>query len=130
MRDLVHNISTVNIIPPQAVTSSPIVTSVIDLLGFDSAAIAIQAGAITDGSYAVTLTAGDAADGSDQASAAASVIGTLPSFAATDDNATKRFGYAGNRRYLKVTLTGSGITAGGLFAAVAVLGNPSSAPVA
>lgn len=131
MRDSYHNISAVTAIPPQVLTASAVDSSVIDLLGFNSVTFVVEAGSITDGSYAISVKEGAAADGSDGTTVAASdLLGTLPNFAASDDNKTKRFGYAGSQRYLKITLTPSGATTGGHFAAVAVLGSPLSAPVA
>ncbi|WP_448192720.1 hypothetical protein [Azospirillum sp. sgz301742] len=130
MRDLVHNLGVVNAIPPQTITTTPVSSAVLDLLGFNSVAVFVAAGTITDGSYAVTLTAGDKADGSDQADATADVLGSLPTFAATDDNTAKKFGYAGPHRYLVVTITPTGATSGGLFSAEMAKGHPAAVPVA
>ncbi|MEI7606865.1 MAG: hypothetical protein WCJ64_05735 [Rhodospirillaceae bacterium] len=130
MRDLSHSLGTVNAIPPQVIAASPVSSAVIDLQGFNGAALAVTSGAVTDGAYVASLTHGDAANGSDQADASASVLGSLPTFAATDDNAVKRFGYAGPHRYLRLTLTPSAATVGGIFSALAILGHPASSPVA
>ena len=131
MRDLVHNLGISTALASQTVTSSAVNGNILDLLGFEGVAIAICSGTITDGSYAVTLTEGDASDLSDGASvAAANILGTLPSFAATDDNVTKKAGYIGIRRYIRVTLTPTGATSGGSFSGVVIKGHAADRPVA
>ena len=42
---------------------------------------------------------------------------------------TKRLGYKGNKRYVRLNLNGSGTTSAGIIAASAVLFNPEAAPV-
>ncbi|TWB22142.1 hypothetical protein FBZ89_104392 [Nitrospirillum amazonense] len=131
MRDLHNNIGAVTALSAQVITTSAVNGSIIDTLGFNGLEFVVTAGTITDGTVAATLTEGDAANLSDGAAVTNDgILGTLPTFAATDDNKTKRVGYSGSRRYVRLTLTPTGATSGGTYAAVAVLGHPASAPVA
>ncbi|TWB19204.1 hypothetical protein [Nitrospirillum bahiense] len=131
MRDLHHNIGAVTALSAQVITTSAVNGAIIDTLGFNGLEFVVTAGTITDGTVAATLTEGDAANLSDGAAVTSDgILGTLPSFVATDDGKTKRVGYSGSRRYVRLTLTPTGATSGGTYAAVAVLGFPSNAPVA
>ena len=132
MRDIVHNIGADTALSPQTITTSAVNGAIIDLSGFNSVAFVVTSGTVTDGtSYTASLTEGDASDLSGgTAVAAGDILGTLPVFAATDDNVTKRVGYVGNKRYVRLTLTPAGATSGGVFSAVAFKRHPASAPVA
>lgn len=90
---------------------------------------AIQAGAITDGSHAFAVQ--DSADGSSWAAADSVLVqGSAPTLVAASDDAVHYLGYiVANRQYVRLTVTTSGSTSGGVFGAVAVLGQPSSTPV-
>lgn len=81
-----------------------------------------------DATFAVTLQHADADDQSDSAAvAAADLIGTLAlaSFKFDDDNETRKIGYGGNRRYVKITVTPSNNTGNAFLAAIALLGHLS-----
>ncbi len=138
MRDLINNIHTVTAIPPVAARTdnTPIVSAIIDLKGYDSAAFVILIGTNTDtnATFAATVDEGDASDltGSN-AVAAADLTGTLAQagFQFDDDTETRKIGYVGSRRFIRLTITPSGNDAGNIFlAAVAVLGNPVRVPTA
>lgn len=138
MRDLLNNIHLVPAIPPIAarVDNTPIVSSIIDVKGYDSAIFAINIGNNTDtnATFAVTVDEGDASDltGSN-AVAATDLTGTLAlaSFQFDDDNECRKIGYTGAKRYIRLTITPSGNDAGNIFVtAMAVLGDPSRAPTA
>ncbi len=130
MRDLTNNIKLVNALPPQVIATTTS-TSIIDLLGFNSVAFSISSGAITDGSYVVSAMYGDAADLSDgEFVGPTDLLVSMPSFTSTDDNKVKKVGFIGNHRYIRLTITPTGASTGGLFSVVAVLGRPANAPVA
>ena len=132
MKNIHHNISATSALNPQVVTTSAVDGAIIDTLGFSGLEFVVTSGTVTDGtSYTASLTEGDAANlAGGNTVVAADILGTLPVFAATDDNLTKRVGYAGNKRYVRLSLTPVGATSGGTFSAVAVLALPASAPVA
>ncbi len=136
MRDSINNIHVLNAITPVAARTdnTAIVSAIIDTLGYDSLAFALAIGANTDtnATFAVTMDHGDAANLSDAAPvAAADISGTLAlaGFNFADDNESRKVGYLGNRRYVRLTVTPSGNDAGNIFiAGVAILGNPMQMP--
>ena len=138
MRDLMNTIHTVNAIPPIAARTdnTAIVSSIIDTLGFGSLTFALAIGTNTDANatFAVTMDEGDASDLSgSNAVAAADLVGTyaLAGYTFADDTETRKIGYIGNKRYVRLTVTPSGNDAGNIFlAGVAILGNPSRQPTA
>ena len=128
MRDLSNNIGVSQTLAPVDYAATTKGTAV-DLLGFNSAALVINTGAITSsGLYAVKMQESDTTtDGDFTDVAAADLVGSLPdSLAATS---TYKQGYIGTRRYVRAVITktsGTSIVAG----ATVVLGHPASAPVA
>ena len=91
----------------------------------------VISGTVTDGTaYVFKIQEGDDSGLSDGAEATL-LQGSNPSFAVTDDNTVKKFGYRGTKRYIRVdvkSVTGSPST-GGEFAAIVVRGFPRHAPV-
>lgn len=95
---------------------------------FRTVLFAIHTGTVTDGSHAVTIQ--DSDDGTTWADASADIInGTLPTITATDGDQVFEVGLKPTKRYARVVVTTSGATSGGMFGALAVLGQPSSTPV-
>lgn len=132
-RDLVNNIKITQAIGPQAILAGngTLTGATLDTQGFESAVVAVFSGVITDGTGTPTVFEGDAANMSDEAAvAAADLIGAFTAFAAADDNATKKVGYRGSKRYIRVKLVGAGQTTGGFYGAAYVQGNARNAPVA
>jgi len=113
--------------------------AIIDLKGFEGAAIIIASGTITDGTlYTFELKHGDNSALSDAAAVADAdlVAGgpasadKEPGFAAADDNHLHWFYYVGTKRYLRIDLlsvTGSPTT-GGHFLGVVVKNLPRRLP--
>lgn len=137
--DLHNKIHTVIAIPPTAAltnANTPYVSSIIDTRGYGSVEFVILSGTQTDANatFAVTMDEGDAANLSDaSAVAAADLLGTyaLAGFQFDDDNKTRKIGYVGNKRYVRLTVTPSGNDAGNAFvAAVAVLSHANLGPTA
>jgi len=107
------------------------VGEIIDTKGFESIEFVLQSGTITDGAYAILLEEGDDAALSDAATLDSELtLGALTGFVAADDDATIRVGSIGKDRYQRVSLVSTGVTTGGTFSAVVVLGTPHTAPVA
>ncbi len=132
MRDMLNNVHPLSAIPPVAARTdnTAIVSSIIDTKGYDSLTWLIVTGTNTDtnATFAVTMDEGDASDLSGgNAVAAADIIGTyaLAGFTFADDNETRKIGYGGSKRYVRLTITPSGNDSGNIFvAAIALLGNP------
>ena len=111
------------------------VSQIIDRQGFTGLEFAIAIGAIADAdaTFAVLVEDGAAANLSDAAAVAdAQLIGTeaAASFQFDDDDETRKIGYAGNKRFVRLTITPAGNASGALISAVALLGGASDAPVA
>lgn len=132
-RDIVSNVKITQAIGPQAILAgnATLTGATLDTQGFESAAVVVMSGTITDGTGTPGFFEGDAANMSDEAAvAAADLIGTMAAFAATDDNVTRKIGYRGTKRYIRVKLVGATQTTGGFFGAVYVQGHAHNAPVA
>lgn len=139
MRDLANNITVRPVIAPAVnndIGTSPIVGAIIDRQGYDSLAYVISTGDLTDANatYAVLLEESDAAnmDGA-EAVDDADLIGTEADagFTFGDDGETRKLGYVGSKRFTRLTITPAGADDGDSpIAAVAILGNAHSRPVA
>ncbi|ASP85472.1 hypothetical protein CDO26_13245 [Sinorhizobium meliloti] len=128
MRDIVHNIKTVQAIVP-AVLAASANGAAIDLKGVGSVAIVLNTGAIeAAGDFTAKLQESDTTTSGDFADVDAShVMGELPASLAA--NSVVKVGYRGFKRYVRVVLTkngGTSIAAG----AVAVMGYVQDRPVA
>lgn len=136
MRDQMNNLHILNAITPVAARTdnTAIVSSIIDTRGYDSMTFGVIIGTNTDANatFAVTMDHGDAANLSDAAAVpVGDLIGTLAlaGYNFADDNESRKIGYVGARRYVRLTITPSGNDAGNIFvAAAAILGNPHQAP--
>lgn len=138
MRDLHNNIHPLVGIAPAAAatTNAAIVSTIVDTAGYNSCEFVIITGTSTDAdaTFAVTVHDGDVANLSDAAAVpAAQLIGTLAQagYTFSDDGETRKIGYAGGKRYVRVTVTPSANDAGNIFlAGVWLLGHPTKAPTA
>ncbi len=129
--DLHDNCEVANALDSQTIgTDTTTNGEIIDTVGFHGLEFVLKSGTVTDGAYTVTLTEGDDAALSDGATvAAADLLGSI-AFADTDDDAAKRVGYIGKKRYVRMNVVSTGTTSGGVFSGVAVKFSPNSAPVA
>lgn len=136
MKDL-HSKVGVSVALNSALTTATTDTagSAIDLQGYNSLLFVAQTGAVTTttASVALRVQESDTSTASDFSDAAAAdLIGSNPSFAAgatSIANTVKKVGYKGTKRYVRIVRTGAA-SATGVVGAVAVLGDPASAPVA
>lgn len=136
MRDLHNNVAVKRVISPVSVADTTAqVGQVIDRQGFDSLEYVISIGAVADvdATFTVLLEESDASDmGGANAVADADLLGTeaAAGFQFDDDDQVRKLGYKGNKRYTRLTITPVNNASAALLGAVAVLGNPSNAPVA
>jgi hypothetical protein len=132
-KDLYNNIEPLLTIYPQAITAAADGDAIIDMSGSFGATIIVQAGTITDGTlYTFELEEGDNSALSDGAAvAAADLLGLEPDFAAAEDNTVQRFGYIGNKRYIRLNISAvtGGPSTGGVFSAVIILWPKRNSPV-
>lgn len=138
-RDLHNNLKFSRGISPVAAltnVNTPIVSQIIDTANFNSTEFVIMTGADTDAdaTFAVLIEDGNNSALSDNAEVAAiyqlgTEAGTSYTFA--DDNVTRKIGYIGPKRYVRVTITPANNGAGDIFVAgVWVQGGARVAPQA
>ena len=140
-RDFMNQINTVPLIPPAVgITNAntPTVSYVIDTAGYEGVTLVLITGneTATAATFATTIEHGNQANLSDtSAPVATDLVGTtaLDSFTFTSDNVTRKIGYIGSKRYLRLTVTPSANTDGTYYlAGVALLGlgrnNPQNNP--
>lgn len=136
MKDLMNKLHVLRAISPVSVADNTAqVSQIIDRRGFDSLAFLIATGSIADAdaTFVVLVEDGDAANLSDAAAVAdAELSGTelLAGFQFDDDNETRKVGYLGNKRYVRLTITPSNNASAALISAVAVLAHASLQPTA
>jgi hypothetical protein len=134
MKDLFNNIHPLRAISPVSVAdNTAVVSEIIDRQGYESMTFVIATGSVADAdaTFAVTMTESDASDMSgSNAVASKDLLGTLAlaGFQFDDDNETRKVGYTGAKRYVRLTITPSANASAALISAVAILGHPSVAP--
>lgn len=141
MLDQAHNFQIKRVLSPASVSDdTPQVGQIIDRLGYESLTYAIAIGSVADADVTFTILLEESDDsGMSGATAVADADmisqtdGTAPETAAAfqydDDNEVRKLGYVGNKRYTRLTITPANNASAAVISAVAVLGNPSVAPV-
>ena len=136
MRDLMNHIHPVAAIAPSTVSdTTPWVSAIVDTLGFGSLTFLLLTGTLADAdaTFDVLVEDGDAADLSDHAAVPDDqLIGTeaLAGFTSADDGVTRKIGYAGFKRYVRLTVTPAANSGSATVGAIALLGHPRSMPTA
>lgn len=135
MRDSMNACHPLVAIPPGAAVTdnTPLVGSVIDVLGYDSLTFAVQVGSLADAdaTFAVTVEHGNAANLSDAVPVPAEqLVGTLAlaGFTFADSYKTRKVGYVGSKRYVRLTVTPANNAGAAYIAAVAVLSGAHQEP--
>jgi hypothetical protein len=134
MRTLYSNALVQNALLSQTVQTGTVNGAAVDTAVFSNrfcdVLFAIGSHTLTDGTYAFTVEESDSSGSGFAAVDSARVLGSLPSFALTDDDLWKSFGVRPTKRYVRLVCTATSATTGGTLFAVAVLGNGSLHPVA
>ncbi|MEF2071906.1 hypothetical protein [Consotaella aegiceratis] len=129
MRDIVNNIKAV-VAAPSATRSASYTGDPVDLIGFDSAALVVNTGAVTgSGDMTVALQESDTTTSGDFTDVAADHLQGDGLTDPLEANSTTKIGYRGFKRYLRAVLTlnsGTSVSTGALF----ILGNAHDRPVA
>lgn len=135
--DLMNNIHPLRAISPAAATTDNTawVSEIIDTAGYDSLTFLLITGSLADAdaTFTVLVEDGDNSALSDAAAVADSeLIGTeaLAGFTFAHDNKTRKIGYVGGKRYVRLTVTPANNTGNAFLAAIALLGHPRNAPTA
>lgn len=127
------------ILPIKALASATVQTGATNGIAIDTGAFGNNfrdivftalSGALTDGTYTFTVEESDASGSGYAAVDAGRVQGTLPVYAATDDNVVKFFGVRPTKRYVRVVVTAAGATTGGVLAVQALCGSSGNNPPA
>lgn len=128
MRDLANHLHFKRAISPAAAVAdnTPFVSQIIDRLGYEKLVFAILIGALADAdaTFAVLVEHGDAANLSDAAAVPdAQLTGSeiLAGFNFGDDDETRKIGYVGPKRYVRLTITPANNAGNAFVAAVAIL---------
>lgn len=132
-RDLYSNVDDRMARNPVAITTNATTAgNIIDTRGYESLTYVVAMGTITDGSYSLLMQEGDDSGLSDVTTVPAEdTLGALTGFVATDDNAVKRVGSIGKKRYQRLSIVSTGVTAGvNMCSAIAILGHPKTTPEA
>lgn len=135
MKDLHNNVDVRRAISPVSVADNTAqVSQIIDMQGYKSLEFCIATGSIADAdaTFTVLVEDGDDSGLSDAAAVADdNLLGTeaLAGFQFDDDDSTKKIGYRGTKRYVRMTITPASNASAALLSAVAVLGHPDKAPV-
>lgn len=136
MRDLYNNLAIRRAISPVSVADNTAqVSQIIDRQGFDSLVFGIAIGSVADADATFTVLVEDGNDSglSDAAAVADSELnGTeaAAGFQFDSDNETRKIGYNGIKRYVRLTITPANNASAALLSAVAILGNASLQPTA
>jgi hypothetical protein len=137
MRDLATHISLKRAISPAAAIAdnTPIVSAIVDRSGYDKFMFAILTGALadTDATFTVQVDHGnDAALADASAVPDSQLTGTeaAAGFNFSADDQTRKIGYVGPKRYLRLTITPAGNTGNAFVAAVAILSASRYEPAA
>lgn len=133
-RDLHNRIELRRAISPVSVADNTAqVSQIIDTQGFDSLEFGILTGSIADAdvTFVVLVEHGDNSALSDAAAVADDMLlGTevLAAFQFDDDNETRKIGYRGDKRYVRLTITPVANASAAVIAAVAILSNAHLQP--
>lgn len=133
MRDLHNNVYAPSAAVATVTDTTAVVSAVIDRQGYDSLEFFIGAGTLADAdaTFTVLVEEGDESDLSDNSAVAdADLLGTevLAAFTFANDQAARRIGYNGNKRYTRCTVTPVANTGSAPIAIIPVLGHPNSGP--
>jgi hypothetical protein len=135
MRDLHNNIHPVGPAVVTVTDTTPIVSGIVDMQGYNALEFLIAAGTLADvdATFAVLVEDGDDSALSDAAGVADTyLLGTeaLAGFTYADDDEPRKIGYKGNKRYVRCTVTPAANTGSAPVAIIPVLAYPSVAPTA
>ncbi|HEY0116283.1 MAG TPA: hypothetical protein VGB54_11215 [Allosphingosinicella sp.] len=114
--------------------NTALASQIIDRQGFTGLLFAIAIGSVADAdaTFTTLVEHGDADNLSDAAAVPDAELNgseAAASFQYDDDNETRKIGYVGNKRYVRLTITPANNASAALVSAIAVLGGADSSPV-
>ena len=122
------------IAPTTATDNTPVVGAIIDTRGFGATEFILVTATIADNASTLTpsLESCNASNCSDAAAVTGRLLhGTIAaaSFVGTEDSTVKYLGYAGSRRYLRLTVTPGIASSSAIFRVIAIQGYPLLRPL-
>ena len=132
--DGMNSINPVVAIAPLVLTDNTAQASAaLDTQGFEAATFVIATGTLADGdaTFAVEVREGDTNVQSEHTAVAdTELVGTeaLAGFTQADDNACRKIGYVGSKRYVSLVITPTNNTGNAPLSAVLLLARPHVAP--
>lgn len=133
--DLFNNIHPVRAVSPAAATTDNTawVSEIIDRKGYHALTFLLLFGSLADADATFTVLVEDGDDAALADAAAvpdALLVGTeaLASATFADDNEPRKIGYAGYKRYVRITVTPANNTGNAFLAIIALLGRPWIGP--
>ncbi|MEU6010932.1 hypothetical protein [Streptomyces sp. NPDC047453] len=93
---------------------------------YQDALILVHAGTITDGTHTIDVQESDN-DSTWTPVAASQLQGSKPALVAADSGKVLAIGYKGTRRFLRVSVSVTGVTTGGTYGVIVLLGSPRTA---
>lgn len=125
--NLVRMISPAAIINGNATTTSQI----IDVSEYGTLEVVIQPGAVTDGTWTCSLyESDDSGMAGETAVSASDLLGSAPTLTSADANTIHKFGYIGNKRYVRFKAVQAAAAVGGYLCVIAVQTRAHTKPVA
>jgi hypothetical protein len=124
--DLHNNVTFKRAISPVSVGDNTAqVSQIIDRKDYESVEFAVITGSLADADATFTALLEESDDsgmaGAAAVTAAPGLIGALPSFLFSDDDKVFACGYAGSKRYVRLTITPASNASAALMCAVAIL---------
>lgn len=126
MKDIAERLGFENTIDPQNNTGD-VTGNQVDVSGFRSIAIALQVGAVTDGTHSFTIQESD--DGSNWSDIPAEELDGSLDDVDTDNDGNQKVNLMTSKKYIRVNVSASGTTDGADYAVVIVQGNAYDEPV-
>lgn len=102
-----------------------------DILGFNAVTFVIAIGSVADADATFAVTMDESSDNSSWSAVPSKyLVGTLADagFTFASDNSTRKIGYSGHKRYVRLTITPTANASAAVFSAVALLGDANVHP--
>ena len=130
-RDLKNDIKILNALNIATISTNTTTAGVeIDTQGFESVTFEIITGARTDGTVTPLIQETDVSGSQSGSVDDDNLIGLEADAAINTANTRSKIGYAGSKRFLKLSLVSTVVTSGLTAGGSVILANPKSAPVA
>ncbi len=129
--DLHSEVQIAQCISPAAITATTTTGTTVDTLNFDSLEYVLMTGVATmDGAFTLTIEESDASGSGFAAVSAAETLGAAVDIAIGEEDAVRRIGSIGKKRFQRAILTEDSANTTGVIGVIAILSNPRVKPPA